>query len=164
MSQPKISVPKTQFDYMLIGVGLLGLLTMAIITIINFDQLPATIPTHFNASGEPDSYGDKSTLWFILLVAAALYFIILLINRAPHLVNYSVPITPENAERQYQNLQRLNRTMAAVLAICFAYIQHAIIQMSLGDRESLGLWFTLVFVGAIFAVIAYYLYRARLIQ
>ena len=36
--------------------------------------------------------------------------------------------------------------------------------MSLGDRESLGLWFALVFVGAIFAVIAYYLYRARLIQ
>ena len=164
MSQPKITIPKTNLDYTLIGIGLLGLITMAIVTFMYFEQLPDTIPTHFNASGEPDSYGDKSTLWFILLVTAAIYFILLLINRAPHIVNYSVPITPENAAAQYQNLQRLNRAMGAIITLCFAYIQYAIIQMSLGNRESLGLWFALVFVGLIFAVIGFFLYRARVIQ
>jgi len=31
-------------------------------------DLPETIPTHWNAKGEIDAYGTKSTLWFVVLV------------------------------------------------------------------------------------------------
>lgn len=164
MSQPRISIPKTQFDYTLIAIGLAGVLAMIGLTAIYFEQLPDQIPTHFDASGQPDSYGDKSTLWFLVIVGIAVYGLILLVNRTPHLVNYSVPITPENAARQYQNLQRMNRTMAAVISLCLAYILYGIIEMSLGDRDSLGLWFMLLFLGLIFGVVGYYLYRAKVIE
>ena len=164
MSQPKIEVPKTSLDYLLLGLGILGLLIMISLTAIYFDQLPDRIPTHFNSRGEADSYGDKSTLWFLVLVAIAIYSIILLANRSPHLFNYSVPITPENAARQYQNLQRLNRAMMAVISLSITYIHYAIIEMSLGEREGLGLWFLLVFLAVLFGVMGYFLYRAHTIR
>lgn len=164
MSQPKLSIPKTQVDYILIGIGLVGVFAMLGLTAFYYEQLPDQIPTHFNATGQPDSYGEKSTLWFLVIAGIVIYALILLVNRAPHIVNYSVPITPENAPRQYQNLQRMNRSMAAIISLCLAYILYAIIEMSLGDRESLGPWFVLLFLGLIFGVIGYYLYRAKVIE
>lgn len=164
MSQPKLSIPKSQVDYILIGIGLVGVFAMLGLTTFYYEQLPDQIPTHFNATGQPDSYGEKSTLWFLVIAGIVIYALILLVNRAPHIVNYSVPITPENAPRQYQNLQRMNRSMAAIISLCLAYILYAIIEMSLGDRESLGPWFVLLFLGLIFGVIGYYLYRAKVIE
>ena len=164
MSQPVISVPKTRFDYILIGLGWLGVFIMALLLLLYQHKLPDTIPTHFNAQGVPDDTGDKSTLYFLVLVGTAVFVIIHLVNRTPHLANFSVPITPENAEQQYQNFQRMNRAVAAIIALCLAYIHYAIIQMSLGERDGLGLWFGLLFIALIFGTIGYYLYRAHTIE
>ncbi len=164
MTQPRLSIPKDQIDYILIGIGLIGVATMVGLTAFYYGQLPDQIPTHFNAAGQPDSYGEKSTLWFLVIAGIVIYSLILLVNRSPHLVNYSVPITDENAPRQYHNLQRMNRSMAAIISLCIAYIVYAVIEMSLGDRESLGPWFVLLFIGIIFGIIGYYLYRAKVIE
>lgn len=164
MSLPRINVPKERLDYILIGLGLFGLLSMIALTVFHYEQLPEQIPTHFDLSGQADAYGEKSTIWFIVMITGALVVILNLVNRVPHLVNYSVPITEENAPRQYQNLQRLNRTMTAVISLCLAYIHYAIIQMSLGNREGLGLWFLLLFLTLIFGSLGYFLYRAHIIE
>lgn len=164
MTLPRINVPKERFDYLLIGLGLLGLLSMVLLTVLYYEKLPDRIPTHFDLSGQVDAYGEKSTLWLIVVITAVVVLILNLVNRTPHLVNYSVPITEENAPLQYQNLQRLNRTMAAVISLCLAYIHYAIIQMSLGNGEGLGLWFLLLFLALIFGTLGYFLYRARVIE
>ena len=161
MSQPNITVPKTQFDYVLIGLGVVGLIIMGLLIAVYQQQLPDIIPTHFDALGQPDATGDKSNIYFLVGIGALVVIMIYLINRTPHLANYSVPITEENAERQYHNFQRMNRAVAAIIALCLAFIHYAIIQMSLGQRDGLGLWFVLLFLTLIFGTIGYFLYRAH---
>jgi len=45
-----------------------------------YNILPATIPTHFNFKGEPDNYGDKSSLIFTSIILSAVsigtYFLV----------------------------------------------------------------------------------------
>ncbi|MEO0727229.1 MAG: DUF1648 domain-containing protein [Bacteroidota bacterium] len=164
MSQPSITIPRTQFDNFLIGLGILGLLIMGLLIVVYQQQLPDTIPTHFDATGQPDATGNKSNIYFLVGIGAFVVIMIYLINRTPHLANYSVPITKENAPRQYHNFQQMNRAVAAIIALCLAFIHYAIIQMSLGQRDGLGLWFVLLFLTLIFGTIGYFLYRAHAIK
>lgn len=164
MTAPKLEVPTDSFDYFLTGMALLCILIMLGLNLYYYDLIPERIPTHFNATGKPDGYGGKITLWIIfglsIVVSGILYFT----GRNPQLGNYSVPITEENAPRQYQNMQRMNRTLTAVLCLCFAYIHYAIIQTALGQQDGLGLWFLLLFLSLIFGIIAFFLYRAKLLE
>ncbi|MCW6159600.1 MAG: DUF1648 domain-containing protein [Candidatus Micrarchaeales archaeon] len=60
-----------------------------------YPALPNTIPTHFNASGTPTSYGDKIVLLIVPAVLSAIIIIILLVlryrytllERYPYLLN-----------------------------------------------------------------------------
>ncbi|WGD33745.1 SdpI family protein [Olleya sp. YS] len=42
-----------------------------------YNSLPETVPTHWNASGEIDGYGNKSTLWLITLLLPVLVYVIM---------------------------------------------------------------------------------------
>ncbi|WP_367391586.1 DUF1648 domain-containing protein [Lewinella sp. LCG006] len=129
-----------------------------------YELIPERIPTHFNATGKPDGYGGKITLWILFGVSVLASGILYFTGRNPHLGNYTIPITEENAPRQYQNMQRMNRTLTAVLCLCFAYIQYGIIQTALGHQDGLGLWFLLLFLSLIFGIITYFLYRAKVLE
>lgn len=46
--------------------------------VLYYPQLPETIPVHFSADGEPNGFGERSTvyaLWFIWVVVAGLLFL-----------------------------------------------------------------------------------------
>jgi uncharacterized membrane protein len=47
-----------------------------------YASLPDTIPTHFNASGKPDDFGTRSTVWIIsgILAAASVGLFVLVLN------------------------------------------------------------------------------------
>ncbi len=164
MTTPKLEVATDSFDHFLTGVALLCILLMLGLNLYYYDLIPERIPTHFNAAGKPDGYGGKITLWLLFGLSILVFVILNFAGRHPHLGNYSVPITEENAPRQYQNMQRMSRTLCAVLCLCFAYIHYGIIQTALGQQDGLGLWFLLLFLSLIFGIIAYFLYRAKVLE
>lgn len=164
MTTPKLNIAPDSFDYFLTGIALLCLLLMFGLNLYYYDLVPERIPVHFDATGKPDSYGEKITLWVVFGLSVLLFVILTLVGRSPHLANYSVPITTENAPRQYKNMQQMNRALTAVLCLCFAYIHYGIIQTALGQQDGLGLWFLLLFLSLIFGIIAYFLYRAKVLE
>ena len=164
MTQPKLTIAREPLDYFLLGVTAFALLLMLGLIVYYYDLLPERIPTHFNLRGEPDDYGRKSTLWFVFGIAALLLLVLEFFTRRPHWGNYTVPITEGNAARQYRNMQRMTRTLLAVVSLFFAYITFAIIQTALDHRDGLSAWIALLFVVGIIGVIGYFLARAKIME
>lgn len=161
MPQPKVTITKDTTDRLLQGLSLSGLLVMVVLTLYYWNSLPDTIPTHFGATGQPDAYGSKNALWTLVGVGAVVFFILNWTARHPEWGNYPVKITEENASDQYHNMIQLSYALGAVILLGMAYIHYASIQSALGNRDGLGLWFLLAFLGAVFGLIIYHFSRAK---
>lgn len=124
------------------------------------EDLPAEIPKHYDFSGSPDDYGDKSGLWTLPLVGTALYAFCMFFARRPRLLNYGVTITPENALRQYENAARLIRTLSVFLAGLFVFLTLQTVRVALGNADGLG-WYSVVLIllGS-FGIVLYYFRRS----
>ena len=56
------------FRIVLQALGLLVLLAVTVFILSRWAQLPAELPTRFDAAGQPTSYGDRSSLVSLLVV------------------------------------------------------------------------------------------------
>lgn len=126
------------------------------ILITYWPQLPAEIPTHFNFSGTPDSWGSKQSLFFLAGVGVILYVMMLIVSRFPHLYNYLVTITESNAEKQYRMAVTFMLTMANIVIWMFAFIMWQTIRVALGQSEGLGQQFVYVILLATLGTLVVY--------
>ena len=122
----------------------------------NKKNLPERIPTHFNIAGEPDGYGSKSTLWILPVTAVIMYIGMTILELFPHIYNYPVEITPENAVRQYRIATRLIRILKTIIAILFSFLSYQTIKTALGITGGLGKVFLPVSLLITFGVIIIY--------
>tara|TARA_R110002073_G_scaffold292033_2_gene457191 strand:+ start:2322 stop:2882 length:561 start_codon:yes stop_codon:yes gene_type:complete len=155
-ARPKIKAPWETLDIIVELINITLLILIIGYTAINYMDLPETIATHFNTNGEADGFGGKLTIWLLPGIALFIYLMMLVINRVPHLHNYMVNITEENALKNYRLSSRLVRFTNLFCLIIFALISYEIIETSKGNSFSiLGipfLIFTLVvpLIGIIF--------------
>lgn len=136
--RPRIKIELTTADKIAEAAGWSILLVSWIWVAIHYAQLPETIPTHFNAAGKVDGYGDKSMIWGLLAVSTVLFAGMTILNRFPHIFNYLVKITEENALWQYTHATRMIRYLKLILAIIFGMISFITIQYANGKAEDLG--------------------------
>ncbi|MFQ5447690.1 MAG: DUF1648 domain-containing protein [Saprospiraceae bacterium] len=158
--RPEIKLEFQSFDLILEGLALMGTIALVVLPLIHLHQLPDEIPTHFNASGTPDGYGSKMTLWLLPLIGIGQYVLLTFIARYPQSYNYPVKITGENAVRQYLIAVRMIRMLKAIIAVIFTFITYKMIATALGETEGLGSYFIVVFLVAVFGPIGYYFVRA----
>lgn len=74
MKRPRIKVPLQQLDIVLELATISLLLLTCIYTIVQYNNLPETIPTHFNAVGEADSFGHKTNIFIIPAIGIGLIY------------------------------------------------------------------------------------------
>ena len=160
LNRPKISIKRDPSDWIIEIAGALFMLLMIGLPIYYFNQLPDTIPSHFNALGEPDAYSKKNSIWTLPIVGLFTYIGLFALNGYPHIFNYPTEITEDNAERQYRIATKLLRTMNLVIAAGFAYITYSTIQAAFGNQMGLGMWFLPIFLLSIFGTTGVYLYSA----
>jgi len=154
--RPKPQLKWTGFDMLLEVLGGLSLVGIWVLVLMYYAELPDTIPIHYNASGEADGFGDKTTLLSLPLVATVLFFGITVLNCYPHIFNYPVPITEENAQNNYLLATRLLRFLKLAVALIFALIVVQTIRYAQGLSESLGVWFLPLTLLLIFLPLSYY--------
>ncbi|MFY0629249.1 MAG: DUF1648 domain-containing protein [Flavobacteriaceae bacterium] len=58
-------------DYIIIGSSVMLTVLAVVYTLLEYSALPDEIPLHFNASGDIDRYGSKSTLWYVVGILTA---------------------------------------------------------------------------------------------
>ncbi|MFN0035829.1 MAG: DUF1648 domain-containing protein [Saprospiraceae bacterium] len=138
--RPKIILSLQPLDYALEILAAFALLALLGVAALHYGQLPEQIPAHFGADGRPDGFGSKTAFWILPLLGFAIYVFMTLINRRPERFNYTVNITPENAERQYCMATRLIRTIKAVALVLFAFLVWRTIGVAQGEADGLGVW------------------------
>lgn len=122
----------------------------------HYPKLPGTIPTHFNASGTVDDFGNKSFLLILPGIALFIYVLMTLINRVPHTFNFPGRITQANAMQQYTLATRLIRYLKAVLITLFFFICFFTTRVVFHQAAGLGVWFMPVFLALVFIPIIIY--------
>lgn len=91
-------------------------------------------------------------------ISLIIFIVLYNVNRSPHIFNYPVKITEENALEMNSYATRLIRVINLVIVIFFFYINFQIISNAKGISVGLGAYTLPVFLFAILAPIGVYLY------
>ncbi|SFE90355.1 DUF1648 domain-containing protein [Thermoflexibacter ruber] len=157
-TKPKIELELSPIDQFWEIAGWVALVLLIGLAILSYFQLPETIPTHFNFKGEADDFGRKETIFILPALGAIVFIGMTILNRYPHIFNYSVEITKENAQRQYTLATRLIRYLKFSVLLVFAIITFVTFKVATGALTEIGTWsilvviFLLVFPSIFFAL------------
>ncbi|MDR0801791.1 DUF1648 domain-containing protein [Fluviicola sp.] len=158
--RPKVKLELTTDDKVLEIIGWIFIIIIWSLTIANYSSLPETIPTHYNAAGKADGFGEKTTILFLPLIATILFVGLTILNKFPHIFNYPVNITKENALRQYTNASKLIRYLKVIIVIVFSFIAFKTIQNANRKADGLGNWFLPLFFGLVFIPLVYFIIKS----
>lgn len=155
--QPKTTLELTAVDKIMeiLGWGLTGVIWGLVV--FNYQDLPDTIPIHFNAKGEADAFGHKSYIWILPLLGTGIFLGLTLLNRVPHHFNYLVNITPENATRQYRLATRMLRVLKLIIVFIFGIMVLETFAYPNSMMEGSRIWLLPSFIMLLFMPIIIYL-------
>ena len=143
-----MQTPWKTTDYLVEVLGGLGLIALIVLPIYYFGDLPEQIPKHYNASGQPDSFGSRGSIWVLPVIGIVIYTGLSILNRFPHVFNYPVRVTRDNAARLYTIATSTMRAIKVIIVWSFAFINFRTIEIALGMETGLGKIFLPVFVGS----------------
>lgn len=89
------------------GLGVLATLGITAWILVRYPSLPATVATHFDASGEADDWGHR---WSVLVLAGVMLLLSLgmaALSTRPRSFNYPPEVTEDNAQSLYREGERL---------------------------------------------------------
>lgn len=163
-AQSKINISLSPLDKKLESIGKLLIIIIWGLTLFVFFKLPTIIPTHFNASGQPDGHGNKLTILILPIIGTLLYFVLTKLNLHPHTFNYINSITEENAEKQYAFATRMLRVLKIALLIIFSLIILFTYLTSIGVSNGLGVWFLPFTLSIILIPVIFYIIKLSQIK
>ena len=59
--------------------------------IVNFNDLPESVPIHYGIDGKPDDFGSKNMNWFLLLIQSGIFFLLLYFSKNPDKPGLNIP-------------------------------------------------------------------------
>jgi uncharacterized membrane protein len=145
--RPKIKVPYESVDYVMELVCIALLILMWAYAFVEHASLPDIIPTHFNSAGIADDYGSKSTIFIMPVIGSLVYLLLFVVNMYPHIHNYSVNITAENALKNYRFSTRFLRTVNVLMCLLFTYITYNIVESATASETGIGSFFLPIVIG-----------------
>ena len=89
---------------------------------LNYNHLPQTIPSHFNIKGEVDGYGDKSTIFILIVLHIGITALLNWVGNHPEQHNYPIAITDENRAQQYKLSSQLVQRLNVIIGLLFTTI------------------------------------------
>lgn len=154
--RPRIKIALDKTDKFIEILGWIAVIAIWLLTLINYFDLPETIPTHYNASGEADGFGNKLNILTLPLISTLMYVGLTILTKHPHLLNYSDEINEDNALYQYKNATKMIRVLKLAVIIIFGLIVFKTIQTATGKANGLGIWFLPFMFGLLFIPVFYF--------
>lgn len=158
--RPVLKLEPQTTDIVIEAVGWFALIVLWVVTLFYYSNLPDTIPMHFNLAGKVDSYGDKYEIFSLPVVGTILFVGITILNKFPHIFNYLVEITKENALSQYQSATRMLRILKLVVILIFITITLLTINVSILNGNEINPWIILGFIGILFIITVFYIVKS----
>jgi uncharacterized membrane protein len=145
-TRPKIQIKLSKLDKSLKLLSTIVLVVMFCLAVFVYLKSPNIIPSHFNASGKPDNFSDKSVVFILLFIGIITYLGFNQLIKFPHIFNYPVSITKDNAERQYELAIRMILFLQLAILIIFTVIILMTYLTTIGISDGLGTWFLPLFL------------------
>jgi hypothetical protein len=154
---------RSTFDWVCEAIAIAALAGMIGLITANWANLPDQMPTHFGASGKPDGWGSKNTLWLLTFVNAGMYIVMTLASRYQRLINLPFRVDRDAPEVQ-QSLRTMVIVLKAGLMVLLLYIAWAMVNSGLGRADGLGPGFLPVFLAVTFLPLIWFLAKLRKFQ
>ncbi|MGB0769202.1 MAG: DUF1648 domain-containing protein [Flavobacteriaceae bacterium] len=152
--RPKITVPQNSTDLWIDRFSFLLFFIIWLSVFVYYPDLPNEIPTHFNGRGQADAFGSKQSIWVLMGVFSSIFIGIYILNKYPHLHNYTVKITEENALKNYRFSTRVLRVVNFLNLLVLAYILKTMMTPYEKQSTAFGGWFLpTVMIGALVLII-----------
>ncbi len=151
--RPRIKIELTKTDRVLNTVTLLALVALAVYPALHFSALPSTIPIHLNISGEIDNYGSKHLIWFLPILGMFIYFGISALLKRPHIYNYGVKVTDNNALSLYRAGVRLMRIVRLWVVLIILLVVIEFVSLAKGNDSSAKWLLPVILISALGLVI-----------
>ncbi|MBM7551145.1 DUF1648 domain-containing protein [Thalassobacillus pellis] len=139
--------------------SLLFVITLFAMTIYYYPSLPEAFPRHFNASGKPDAYAGKGFAFFLPSIGLFLFGLFTVILRIPQIINLPNSVKPADEEIYRQESQKLTAWLQLECLLGFVYTHWQSIQVAFGKADGLGSWYLIVFLGAVFGTVGFYILK-----
>jgi len=157
VERPKLKIELTIADKIVEFVGWLLVILVWGLAIKSYSNLPNTIPTHYNVLGQANAFDGEVNILILPIVATVLFIGLTIINKYPHIYNYPINITNDNALKQYTNATRLIRYLKLILVFIFCLISYQSIRNANGQTDGLGPWFLPLIILLIFVPLIYFI-------
>ena len=158
--KPKLKIEFTTTDTIFELIGWIFLIGIWWYALINYSKLPKIIPIHYDLSGEVNQFGSKTNIITLPFVATFLFIGLTILNKFPHLFNYTTIITEENASKQYKNATKLIRYLKLIIVIIFGSITFKTIQNANEKVNGLDASFLIYTFMSILIPLTYYIVKS----
>jgi len=161
--KPKLDIPYTALERVVQVLPLIAIAWSIVYLIVQWPELPSRIPAHFNGKGEIDRWGSKWELIILPAIGIVLYAGLAVLSRFPHVYNYPVRITEENAPRQYALARKMIGWLNLEIVAIFLYIQRMSILSALEDGDGgLGQWSMPIILAVLLGtIVGYFVLASR---
>lgn len=152
--RPKITVPQNSTDLWIDRFSFLLFFIIWLSVFVYYPDLLNEIPTHFNGRGQADAFGSKQSIWILMGVFSSIFIGIYILNKYPHLHNYTVKITEENALKNYRFSTRVLRVVNFLNLLLLAYILKTMMTPYEKQSTAFGGWFLpTIMIGSLVLII-----------
>ncbi|WP_176142459.1 DUF1648 domain-containing protein [Halobacillus hunanensis] len=159
-NQPHIDLPTSTFEKLSTSISFLVMVTTFIYLVVIWNNIPDTIPVHFDLSGEPDRFGGKWSIVALPIISVFIWVTFTMLEKYPHAYNYIVTIHEHNAEAQYRNAVLMLSVLKLVICLLFSYLTWVSIQVGMGHLNGLEGWGMLITLGGTLGVVLIFLVRS----
>ena len=122
-------------SFVLKVISFVVLILIWIFTIVNFKNLPETIPIHYNIVGTPDGFGPKSTIWFETTLTTALFLFLMYVSKKP---NFPLLNIPQNIKKKPILTEFIVSILLLIIMLIFADNNYESIQNALVKTNGLS--------------------------
>ncbi|KYG91764.1 hypothetical protein A0U40_02140 [[Bacillus] sp. KCTC 13219] len=153
--RPKINLPKSTTEKIADIIGIAALLFAIIFIALNWTTLPAQVPMHFNGVGEIDRWGSKYEMLILPIIGIALFFMLQILEKKPHLHNYPARLNESNVEQFYKASKKVLNYTKNICCLIFAYIAYEIVIIAQQKKLLLGSSTLIVLLVLLFSIIIF---------
>lgn len=159
-NQPNIRVPAGKWEKIFHFLALLLFLSLIAYIVLIYGSLPDQVPLHINVKGEVDDWGNKATILALPLIAVPMFMIMYFLGKFPHIHNYPVKVTGENAEQLYRQSRFMLALMNFEMMAMFTFIVWEFVHIAKGGSD-LGEWLLVLTIVPILITPIYFIIRMR---
>lgn len=129
--------------------------------VFNFSAIPQEVPTHYNISGEIDSWGDKTFIFFFPVLGIALWLLLQQIEKRPQFINMPGYNFEQSNTLQRESMMALTGILKNIMLVFFSFMSVVETANSLGHRLNTTPWDIITFTLVIILVVIYYYFKNK---